>query len=59
MELMDYTKEERDRSNVSRVGDTDDNAWKNKEKRIKGQPIIEIKANGEIMNKEKRKTSYV
>ena len=56
---MDYTKEERDRSNVSRVGDTDDNAWKNKEKRIKGQPIIEIKANGEIMNKEKRKTSYV
>ena len=61
----------RDRSNVPRVSNTGNNAWKN-EGKIKDQPIIAIETKQKIMDthlyldkerfqikKEKRKTSYV
>ena len=35
---------------MSRVGDTGNNTWENEEGKIKGQPIIEIKASRELMD---------
>ena len=32
------------------MGNTGDNAWKNKEGKIKGQPIIETETNREIID---------
>ena len=40
----------RGRSNEVRVGDTGNNAWKNKKWKIKGQPIIEMEANREVID---------